>query len=238
MNRLMAVVIGLTATANAAQAIEVTGGMIDLSYSAFIDETELSKSTLTGSIELAFNQIASAQLDIGRDSFGFSDLANLSLGVHGIYHMNSNTSLGAFYTHDKAEVGGLSDTTNLYGIEAGHDTGLVDIEGYLGRGKSSEVDGTLVGISGRYGMPNRIGLTGSIDYLDIEGVEVSKIALKLDGDLSENLNLYVEVGQAKVSAFGSSESEPFMGIGGRITFGADRGTTFERRSLGDLLPGL
>ena len=46
-----------------------------------------------------------------------------------------------------------------------------------------------------------------------------------------------EVGSAKASALGLSGSEPFVGLGGRVTFGADRGTTFDRRSLLDLLPG-
>jgi hypothetical protein len=238
MNKFIAAAFGLVATVSAAQAVEVTGSSLDLSYSAFIDDTDVDKLNVAGSVELAFTQTSSVQLDIGHDAFGLSGLDILSIGAHGIFHVNRDTSLGAFFTHDRADVGGTNGSSNLFGIEAGHDAGPVELEGYLGRGESSGADGTMVGLSGRYVMPNTIGVTGSIDYLDIEGLEVRKLAVRLDGGLTENLNVYVEAGTGKVSAFGTSASEPFVGIGGRITFGAVRGTTFERRSLGELLPGL
>lgn len=238
MNKFIAIVIGLVASASTAQAIEVTGGRLDLSYSAFLDDTDVDKLNVAGSVELGFSNTASVQLDVGHDSFGLSGLDIVSLGAHGVFHLDQSTSVGVFYTRDRANIGGVNDSANLYGVEAGHDAGPVEFEGYFGRGESSGTDGTIIGASARYAMPSTIGVSGSIDYLDIDGLEARKLTVRLDGDVTENLNLFVEVGTGKVSAFGASRSEPFMGIGGRITFGADRGTTFERRSLGDLLPGL
>ena len=238
MNKFIAAAFGLVAFTSAAQAVEISGGSLDLSYSAFTDDTDVDKLNVAGSVELAFTHAASAQLDLGRDAFGTSAADIMSLGLHGVFHLDQATSLGAYYSRDTVDAGGARDSANLYGVEAGHDTGPLQIEGYLGRAEASGADGTMLGVSARYAMPSTIGVTGSIDYLDIEGLEVRTLKARLDGDVSENLNLYVEVGTGKVRAFGASASEPCFGIGGRITFGAARGTTFERRSIGEMIPGL
>jgi len=239
MKNLLASAIGLAAAASAsvAHAVEITGGSVELSYSAFTEETDANKTSLTGSVEVGFNRNISAQVDAGTDSFGFTDLDSVSFGVHRIYHMSDETSFGAFYTLEEAELGGVKDDGDIFGVEFGHEVGLTEFEGYLGRGESSGLSGTMLGLSGRYAMANGVGITGAIDYLDVEGIEARKLTVRLDGDVSQNLNMFVEVGTGKVSGFGVSESDPFVGIGGKITFGADRGATFERRSLVDLLPG-
>lgn len=237
MKRILAAALCATAIAPAAQAIEVTGGMIELSYSAFLDDMDADKASVKGSVEFAFDHVFSAQLDIGADNFGLSQVDNLSLGAHGIYHLNQSTSVGAFYTRDSLELAGFTDHANYFGVEAGHGAGPADFEGYLGRIEADGADGTTIGVSGRYAMPNTLGVTGAIDYADIEGLDVRTLSVRIDGDLSENVNLFVEAGTTKLSTAGGSDSEPFVGIGGRITFGAARGTTFERRSVAELLPG-
>lgn len=238
MKNLLAAVVGLAATSTMAQAVEITGGSVGLSYSAFTEDTDFNKLSLSGSVEVGFNQNISAQFDAGTDALGFTNVDAVSFGLHGIYHMSDQTSFGAFYTIEKAEYDGFDDDGDIIGVEFGHEVGLTEFEGYLGRGESSGVSGTMLGLSGRYAMANGVGITGSFDYLDIEGIEGRTLAIRLDGDVSENLNMFVEVGTGKATAFGYSESEPFVGIGGKITFGAERGATFERRSLADLLPGL
>ena len=62
--------------------------------------------------------------------------------------------------------------------------------------------------------------------------------IKLDKDVGENLNLFVELGSAEVQAARVSDSEAFVGIGGRYVFGADRGATFRQRGLLRIIPGL
>lgn len=238
MKSFLVTVVGVVATATAAQAVELTGGAIELSYSAFMDETDLDKVSISGSLEVAFNRNISAQLDLGNDSFGTTDLSIGSVGLHGIYHVSDVTSLGAYYTRDNFDIGGADNDVDLYGVEIGHEIGQNSLEAYLGRNDTNGSDGTMVGISGTYALANGFSLTGSLDYLDVEGADLENVAVRLDRDVAENINLFVEVGSSKASAFGVSDSEPFIGIGGRISFGADRGATFGRRSLGDLLPGL
>lgn len=169
MNKFIVAALGLAASAGAVHALEISGGSLDLSYSAFMDATDVDVSSVSGSVELAFTQSASVQLDLGHDSLGPIDLDNVYLGIHGILHLDQTTSVGAFYTRDRFSLGGANDSVNLYGIEAGHDAGAMQFEGYLGRGELAGLDGTMVGVSARYAMPSTIGVTGYIDYGDVEG---------------------------------------------------------------------
>ena len=234
----LAALCAALSTIGAVQAAEITGGSVGLSYSAFADDTDVDKLSLSGSVEVGFNRNVSLQFDAGQDSFGASDIDMRAIGLHAIYHMNDATSFGAFYTREEAKLGGLTDKTDILGLEFGHETGQVDFEGFVGRGESDDGDGTIFGVSGRYAMANEVGVTGAFDRISSDGIDLDKLTLQLDSDVGQNVNVFVEVGAARVSGFGQSETEPFVGIGGKITFGAERGATFERRSLGDLLPGL
>ncbi|MDF1729719.1 MAG: hypothetical protein P1U53_18435, partial [Sulfitobacter sp.] len=230
-NVVGATVVFVVAAVSAAQAVEITGGSVELSYSAFTGETDLNKTNIEGAFELAWSQNFSTQFDVGRDSFGASDLDVLSLGLHGVYHLDEGTSFGAFYTHEGADTFGFNDEVDIFGLEFGHDAGKFEIEGYAGRGEAAGIDGTMMGLSGRYAITERVGFSGALDRIDVEGLELESVTLKLDGHVSENLNMYVEVGSGKAELFGVSETEPFVGVGGKVTFGAKRGATFERRSI-------
>ena len=237
-NVIGATCVIVATTVSAAQAVEVTGGSVDLSYSAFLDETDIDKTSFEGSLEMAFDRNWAAQVDVGYDSFGFTGVDATSVGLHGIYHLNEETSFGAFYTHERAELYGLDDEADILGLEFGHESGRFEFEGYLGRGEAAGFDGTMFGLSGRYALSDRVGVTGAIDRIEVEGVDLQSLSLKVDGEVSDSLNLYVELGSGKADLLGASESEPFVGVGGKVTFGAKRGATFERRSIADLLPGL
>ncbi|MGB5864118.1 MAG: porin [Sulfitobacter sp.] len=220
--------------AGSASAMEVTGGSVKLSYSAFVDDTSVSKLGLEGSIEFGFNQNFALQADLAHQSLNETDIDSNAFGLHGIYHLDDATSFGAFYVREDIE----SVDVDIIGIEGGYETGLLEFEGYLGKADVEDEDVTLFGISARYELANEVGLTGSFDLADQGLIEVSRFGLKLDRDVSANLNLFVEVGSAELDIAGFSDDELFVGIGGKISFGADRGATFEQRGLARLLPGL
>tara|TARA_R110002049_G_scaffold23545_2_gene83233 strand:+ start:44542 stop:45258 length:717 start_codon:yes stop_codon:yes gene_type:complete len=217
-----------------AHAVEITGGSVGLSYSAFADNTDFSRLGLDGSVELGFNRNLSVQADLGYSDFNASGLDSKSLGLHGIYHMDDATSFGAFYTME--DTGG--DDVDIFGLEAGYETGVWDFEGYLANADGATDDATMVGIMGRFELADGLGITGSYDRLDMNGGDLSRTALRLDRDVAPNANMFVEVGAARASAAGMSNSEAFVGFGGKISFGADRGATFSARDTARLLPGL
>lgn len=224
----------LALSATMAQAVEVTGGSAGLSYSAFADDTDFNRIGLEGSVELGFNRSLGLQFDAGYNNFDASGIDSNTLGLHGIYHLDDATSFGAFYVREDIEGNDL----DILGVEAGYEMQNWDIEGYIADIDGDGGDGTLGGLKGRYAMDSGLGLTGSYDRADSGGDDLSRFAVRLDRDVSPNANLFVEVGSARADVGGLSDSEPFVGLGGKITFGAERGTTFDQRGFSRLIPGL
>ena len=220
--------------ATAAQAVEVTGGSVGLSYSAFADETDFNRLGLEGSMELGFSRNLGLQIDTAYHDFDFFDINSTLLGLHGIYHVNDATSLGVFYTREESE----GEEADIFGLEAGYEVQEWEFEGYIANIDTDAGDATLGGIKARYEMVEGFGLTGSYDRGEEDGGDVSRFAIRLDRDVSANTNLFLEVGSAKAEVGGFSNSEPFVGLGGKINFGADRGTTFDQRGTARLIPGL
>jgi len=223
-----------TTLATNATAAELVGGSIQLEYSAFTEDTDFSRLGLEGSLELAFTRDFSIQADLGYQSFDFSDLDSNVFGLHAVYHLNDDTSLGAFYTKDDSDIGDL----DIVGVEVGHEFSEVEFEAYLARGEADLFDATMFGISGRYEFDNALGITGSFDRVDEGVLDANLLAVSLDRDVSSNVNLFVKVGYADASIAGlGTDSETYVGIGGKIAFGAERGATFEQRGLSSLIPG-
>ncbi|MEM5542095.1 hypothetical protein WNY61_05035 [Sulfitobacter sp. AS92] len=220
--------------ATTAQAVEVTGGSVGLSYSAFTDDTDFNRLGLEGSVEFGFNQNLSLQLDAGYNDFDISGIDSHTLGLHGIYHADEAMSFGAFYTREDVE----GDDLDIVGVEAGYEMLAWEFEGYLGNVDFDGGDGTIGGLKARYETPTGLGVTGSYDHADSSVIDGSRFAVRLDRDVSPMANLFVEIGSAKLDVGGLSDSEPFVGLGGTIAFGAERGATFEQRGFSRLIPGL
>jgi len=217
-----------------AQAVEVTGGSVGLSFSAFAEETSVNRVAVDGSVELGFNRNISVQIDLAYSDFNFTGLNTTTLGLHGIYHLSDTTSLGAFYVNEDENGGGDLD---IFGVEAGHDAGQFEVEGYLARVNGGGADGDMLGVSARYELPTALGVSGSYDRVSGSGADFRKFAVQLDRDVSPSVNLYAEVGTARLNVAGLTDSEPFVGLGGKFVFGAQRGATFGQRGFTRILPG-
>ena len=115
--------------------------------------------------------------------------------------------------------------------------GAFELEGYLAHFDNGFLDGTMYGVGGRYLMPSGLGLTLSYDSAQQSGDDFYRTGLKLDRDVAEGFNLFVEVGVAHTDVASFSGSEPFVGLGGSYAFGPQGGATFDARGLARLLPG-
>ncbi len=218
--------------ASSAGAVEVIGGSAKLSYSAFTDRTRLDRIGLEGSMQIAFSDIFSAQFDLGHNRAGFLDTDATNFGAHAIYHLDAYNSFGAFVTRER-----LNDQDyNYFGLEFGVDSGSLKYEGYIAHIDADDNNSSAFGVSARYVLDNGFGLTGSYDKL--KDFDASRTGLKIDRDVSQNVNLFVEIGAGKIDVFGVSDSSAFVGLGGKITFGPQGGTTFEQRGIAKLIPGL
>lgn len=230
--------------AQPAAAVEFTGGEVSLGYSMFTAENDLSRFTLDGAVELGFNQSFGAQIDLSHSKFGFTDLSTTSATLHAIYHVNDTSSLGVFYTYEKAGINGLgSGNLDVFGIEGGFERGAWDVEGYVGFGKEQGVSFTTFGADIAYQLSDRFKVGVSHDRVELEDViSFHSTALRGRYEVATGMDVYADLGKAGVGVdLGSvsvSADETFVGFGLTYTFGADRGATFGKRNLSQIVPGL
>lgn len=234
MNRLFATALcGGFFLGHPVFAQEVTGGSLALSRSGFLGDTRIAKTAIDGQIELGFGRSFSLQGDLGFSNLDAADQTGVTATVHAIYHVTDQTSLGLFYGADR--IGG--NTVDFTGFEVGQETAAFDLEAYVAYGEESGVSGNVAGASGRYAVNDSLGVGASIQHGDLDGLGITRIGLQGDVAVAPRFSVSAEIGSVSGSAVGTSNSETFIGLGGRITFGADRGATFGKRGLLNLIPG-
>ncbi len=214
---------------------EVTGGEVTLSYSAFTDEGDFNRTSLQGAIEYGFGNNFAVQADLGLHNFGASNEDSSTLTLHGIYHLDESTSLGAFVSRDRA----AGENLTIYGVEAGRDFGRIDVEGYIAGFEESGIDATLIGGKGRYAYTEQVGFGVGFDYGRIDSnVDLTRFGINADYQFANGPTVAGEIGQLDANAFGLGGSEAYAKVSIGFEFGAKRGASFDNRSLTRLLPGL
>jgi hypothetical protein len=231
--KLQALTVAFLLAASSAQAFEVTGGSIALGYSGFTDNllSDVDKTTLGGQIEVGFSRDFSMQADLGFMNYGFSDFDAHNFGLHGIYHLSDTTSLGGFVGRDTIE----SEDLSIYGVEVGHQAGPLGLEAYLSIADAGVEDGTVYGLRAAYGITDSTEIGLRYDHINIDGLGASRLSVAGEFALSSGFAVTGEIGSADID---DSGSEGFFAIGAKFNFGANRGATFNQRSVLDLLPGL
>jgi len=224
------------ALSSGSYAAELTGGSVDLGYSAFTDNSDFARTALRGQAELGFNRNWAAQLDLGSYSFDTLGDTGTNVTLHGIFHVNDQVSLGAFYSRDDLQ-GGDADSI---GVEAGFDLNEnVAAEIYLSTGDNNGIDGNIIGFDLGYNVPDQWELSVGMDRASFDfGVDLTRLSLGAEYQTQGPTNIYAEFGSLDANAFGLGGSEPYVGVGVRLDFGADRGATFGQRGLLDMIPGL
>lgn len=233
----LALASAVALTAAPVLAGEFTGGDIDLSYSAFTDDTDYAKAQLDGSFEYGINRSFGVQVDGAAAAFGFIDETGSNVTLHGIWHTGTAGSAGIFVGSDRID----GESTEFYGLEYGMDVGGgFGVEGYAAFAEDHGEDGALYGIKGEYAFANTgFSVAGTLDYLDLDsGISATKLGVTGNYALSPTGSIYAEVGNVNLDIGPIDDNEAYVGVGARIHFGAARGATFDRRGLIQLLPGL
>jgi hypothetical protein len=230
---LVAVLLG---GALPAAAFEVTGGQVSLNHSFFTDESDVAKTALDGAVEFGITREFAIQADLGFHALNATDENATTYALHAIYHGDETSSYGLFYGNDDVFGGNL----DYYGIEYGHESGPLGFETFLARGEEQDVSATEFGISGRYAVSDQLGLGARYDTMNFEGgLDASVVGLTADYAVVPGLQLTGELGSAKLDLDGvGSGSETYAKLGVTFKFGAERGATFGKRGLVNLLPGL
>lgn len=239
MKTLTLAALGLSvAVAHAATAAELVGGYVDVGYSAFTDQSSLSKRSLTGSGEVAFTRTFGLQADLGLHDLNTVDEVGTNVTLHGNFHVGDFTSLGVFAGRDNLNNQGV----NFYGVEAGHEAGRVEFEGYASvadSGSGGGGNGTLAGLQIRGNVTEAVRLKASVDYVDARnGIDATRYSIGADVNFGQGGAFYAEAGGYDANAGNTGANEAFVGFGLRYNLGAKRGTTFGRRGFLNTLPGL
>lgn len=232
----------LAVTAAYPVAAEITGGDLTLSYSQFLSDLETadgsdtaSKLTLGGSAEFALQSGFGVQVDLAQTQVALIDETATMVGLHGIYRFGEVTSLGAFAARDSVS----GEDFTYAGLEARRIFPTFDAEGYVAWVGGDAEGATLFGVSGQYRMLPNLDLGVSLDRLDGDDeTKLTRFSAEAGYHLISGARIGAEIGAAEVGVADISDTEGFVGVSLSYAFGAERGASFERRGLLDLLPGL
>lgn len=213
---------------------QVTGGSLGVEYDFPTDGGDFGGTTYFGAIEYGITREFSVSLDLSGYRLDNISTDASSVTLHGVYHLDDMTSFGAFYGSDALDT---SDRQNLFGLEAGTEFGEFEVEGYFGSLDGVSEDVTLLGANGRYGFADGFAALASFGMANGDDSDVTRYAIGAEYALPAGPEFYAELGTVEAEALGVTAEESFIGIGTRISFGAERGTTFDQRSIFEILPG-
>lgn len=213
---------------------QVTGGSIGVEYSTPTDGTDLGGTTYSGAIEYTIGRNFAVSADLSGYRLDNISTDASSATLHGIYHLSETASVGAFYGRDQLDGG---DARDLYGIEGGTEFAGGVVEGYIGQLDGAANDVTLLGVDGQYGISNGFSVIGNAGFAFSDAGDISRFSLGAEYELSGGPQFYAELGSVSVESGGVSADQTFIGVGARVAFGAQRGTTFGSRSLFEITPG-
>lgn len=215
---------------------EVTGGQIELSHSAFVDDTSFAKSTVSGTVELSFGPRFGAQFDVGANVLNLAEETATNFAAHAILKPSEGTALGVFFGLDAI----AGESQSFYGVEIAHNFDVGGVQAYIAHGEDLGFSGTVVGLSGGTIIENGVGISASVDYASFDGgASATRFGVRGSIGQGERSKLFVEIGALNGSLSGvGSDSETYAKIGATYNFGENSGLTFGDRSIFNLLPGL
>lgn len=219
--------------ASPAAALDFVGGNVTLGYSGLSHDMDYSRAGVTGQAEFGITPTFSLQTDVGVSKFFEAGETEHNLTLHGIWN-DGVANLGVFYGAERVS----DDTKNFYGFEIGQQTDLLDVELYIGRGENFGWDGMMGGVSGHYSLTPEFGLGLSYDRASIEDLDLSRVALKADYAVRPDITVGAEIGSFSADLDDSWGRETFVGLNAKMSFGASQGTSFGRRGVLNIIPGL
>ena len=210
----------------------ITGGQLGIQYETPLDGSDFGGTSYNAAIEYAITRQFSVSADYSSYSTDAFTTNPSSLTLHGIFHMDDNASFGVFVGQDSRS----GDEAELYGLEGGTEFMGGEVAGYAAM-INGDSDGTMFGVDGVYGWRDGISFIGNAGVVSVNDKSVRRFAIGGTYAMTEGPELYGEIGSLTADDSGVSDSQTFIGLGARINFGAQRGTTFQERSVFEVLSG-
>ncbi len=226
---LSTAVILASATAGLAQGF--SGAELGIDYSSVPDVTDLRGFSYYGSAEVAIFRGLSFALDATAYDFELGDIDITNFTAHAIYQVDPAVSLGFFIGQDIVD----GDKNGMFGGEVLYDYVTGTIEGYLG--SASNLDGKdakIYGASATYDMTGGFSFGADLDAFRGDGFSSSAFEIGGFYTMLDGPKFGATIGKLNLQEFGN-KSEFYFGFEASIAVGPNRGTTFERRSLFEVL---
>lgn len=220
--RTVLTAVSLTALSTAATAQGFSGGELTIDATQFSAGSDPTSVNYSGALEYSINRNISVAGAVS--IYDYSLLADTITNVtlHGIYHVNDQASVGAFVGQDS--VGGAH--SSFAGIEGGYEMGQFEVEGYLAFYDNAD-NSSVLGVSGAYQFNDQFAAIADFGVGEFGFDDVTRVSAGAEYTFNGGPSLYAELGNINSDIADSR----FIGIGASIEFGADRGTTFDRRGV-------
>ncbi|WP_019953656.1 hypothetical protein [Yoonia vestfoldensis] len=231
---------GVVAFAGSAAAFAqgFSGGSVGIEYSEFDDLTVYEKTTFRAALEYGLTPVIAIGGNLSYYSFADADNLDLvNLTLHGIYDLNSEISVGLWFSRESLDSSSNNLEIDNYGVEAAYNAGPVSAQGYFGVGEVEDTDLTYFGLDGNYAFGNGVSVIGSYEIVSIEETteqDYSTFELGAAYTLASGPAFFAKVGNLMFEDSVISDNEVYYAIGATYEFGGDRGTTFGTRGFLEL----
>ncbi|MBS1304134.1 hypothetical protein [Loktanella sp. SALINAS62] len=209
------------------------GGEVGIEYNAPLDGDDFGGTVYKLGFEYNFAQPVS----IGVTGVGFNpdfiDENGSNVTLHASYHLNDFTSVGLFYAVDSLD----GDDLDMIGLEAGTEVYGGIVNGYVGRAKADDETGYAFGADSEYGLANGFSALLEFDAVAADFADVTNFAIGAEYEIQSGPNFYAKLGHYNIDTDEGSFDQTYVTVGVDVAFGPKRGTTFESRSLLEIIPG-
>ncbi|MGJ8611055.1 MAG: hypothetical protein ACSHWY_08175 [Octadecabacter sp.] len=224
-------VVLLTAMASPAiaQGFSFSGGELTIDSYVYDDADSTTSVDYSAALEFSLSRNMSVAFDLAQYDFSLLDESVTTFTVHSIYHLNDTASLGFLAGNDFGDNG----VGSFYGIEGGFEANQFNGEGYVAFYDNDD-NSSVIGLSGSYQITESIAAIGDFGYGNVGDADITRISAGAEYDFAGGPTVYAEIGNLAAEG----ENASFIGLGATVQFGAQRGTTFDRRSIFEtLIPG-
>lgn len=235
MGRFFAASI-LALGAGAVHAQEFKGAEVSAEILGYTDDLDFGESNYRGSVEVGLLGAFGIQGDLAFNESRNIDLGSRTLTVHAIYDAFAFGTVGAFWSQDNLDSGGVDEDVTVYGLEGGRSWGGFGAEAYAAHVDDGE-GAYLLGAQTRYDLAAAFSLTADGATLRADGDNFGRLAVGGEYRLGAGPALYAEVGRLGFDLAGEQEGATFVTLGARIGLGPQGGTTFGSRGLFDVVTG-
>ena len=211
---------------------EVTGASVGYDYTSLAENgmSGYNKSELNGAMEYSFGSALSMQGDMALRVLDGTKVDSQGLTLHTIVRPGGGaTALGFFAGKDWVDGKGME----FYGLEGAGQMGAISYDAALTHVDGRNADANGLSLRGAYALSDRFDLGGRFDGYRASGETLSRYAATAGLAISPGLKMTGELGRFDTAG---RDTETYIGLGVKATFGGSGGATFGKRGFMDFAP--